>query len=70
VRVWEGSPPERPAGIEQAGCPVTSNGAVLDTISRARPMMTSTGASGGGIRLAVIGSVGITRTSQVSSAVS
>jgi hypothetical protein len=62
-----GRPPARPAGTLQAGWPVTSNGAVLAIISSARPSTSATGASAGGIRLAVIGSVGIASTSNCAS---
>ena len=58
-----GRPSTRPAGTDVAGWPVTSNGAVLGIISRARAMTSSRGASAGGITLAVIGRVGMTSTS-------
>jgi hypothetical protein len=63
-----GSPWDSPAGTLVAGCPLTSNGAVLTIISSARATWTSSGSSGAGSGGATIGTVGITSRSTSASA--
>ena len=63
-----GSPSASPAGTEQAGCPLTSNGAVFPIISSPRARISSRGAPGPGSGVARTGSVGMTSTSNRASA--
>ena len=59
-----------PQGSVIAGCPVTSNGAVLGSISKARLMMSMRGPAGSGSLVARNGRVGISKRSYLASAVS
>jgi len=58
-----GNPSLIPQGIAMAGWPVTSKGAVLGSISKARCSTRPSGASAGGSGVAFSGSVGISRRS-------
>ena len=58
-----GRPSVMPQGTAMAGWPVTSKGAVLGSISKARWRTRPSGASGGGSGVAFKGSVGIRRRS-------
>ena len=53
----------RPQGTLIAGCPVTSKGQVLLTISSARWTMSEIGALAGGSSVAFIGCVGVSSRS-------
>ncbi len=63
-----GSPADIAQGTFMAGWPVTSNGAVLGIISRARATVSSSGASAAGRGVALSGRVGMTSRSWAPSA--